>query len=349
MEYHPAANIFPLLGKDELTSLAGDIKANGLNQPIVTHEGKILDGRNRFRACEIAGVPPRFEAWKNGTSPTVWVISQNLHRRHLTDSQKAAVGVDVDALLSKETPRGRPSKNEPKKRLIPGKSAAAAGRAMGVSRAYIETAKQIGRKSPALLAQVKEGAKTLTEAKREIRRGEASSRAATLPKGKFRVLYADPPWKYGDSREALDGTTGASAHYPTMSIAQLCDMPITDSVADDAVLFLWVTSPLLFECAPVIKAWGFTYKTSFVWDKIKHNMGHYNSVRHEFLLVCTRGSCTPDVSKLFDSVQSIERTKHSEKPEVFREIIETLYPHGSRLELFARKKVEGWDAYGNEC
>jgi len=86
-----------------------------------------------------------------------------------------------------------------------------------------------------------------------------------------------------------------------------------------------------------------------VWDKIKHNFGHYNSVRHEFLLVCTRGSCTPDAKKLFDSVLTIERSgKHSEKPQEFREIIETLYTHGKRIELFARAAADGWESYGNE-
>jgi N6-adenosine-specific RNA methylase IME4 len=86
-----------------------------------------------------------------------------------------------------------------------------------------------------------------------------------------------------------------------------------------------------------------------VWDKVKHNFGHYNSVRQELLLICTRGSCTPDVKELVDSVQTIERsTKHSEKPEEFRRIIDTLYPKGPRVELFARAKHEGWDSWGNE-
>jgi len=98
----------------------------------------------------------------------------------------------------------------------------------------------------------------------------------------------------------------------------------------------------------VITAWGFDYKASFVWDKIKHNMGHYNSVRHEFLLVCTRGSCMPDNPQLFDSVQSIERTEHSVKPEEFRTIIDTIYPNGRRIELFARRPAEGWEVWGNE-
>jgi N6-adenosine-specific RNA methylase IME4 len=120
-------------------------------------------------------------------------------------------------------------------------------------------------------------------------------------------------------------------------------------VESDAVMFMWVTSPLLEECFPVIRAWGFKYKTSFVWDKVKHNFGHYNSVRHEMLLVCTRGSCTPDNSKLYDSVQTIERSDtHSEKPAEFRDIIDDLYPTGKRLELFARQSVNGWSGWGNE-
>lgn len=193
-------------------------------------------------------------------------------------------------------------------------------------------------------------AKISTGGRREAKR--LASRAGVdedpaAPNGKYRVLYADPPWKYGDQLTENYGAT--KYHYPTMTIEELCAMPVAEIAEDDAVLFLWVTSPLLEECFPVIEAWGFEYKTSFVWDKVKHNMGHYNSVRHEFLLVCTRGSCTPDVSKLYDSVQSIERSKkHSEKPEEFRQIIDTLYPHGNRIELFARKTTEKWEVYGNQ-
>ena len=112
---------------------------------------------------------------------------------------------------------------------------------------------------------------------------------------------------------------------------------------------MWATCPLLEDALELCKAWGFKYKAQFIWDKIKHNMGHYNSVRHELLLICTKGSCTPDNVKLFDSVQSIERTEHSRKPEEFRQIIDTLYVHGSKIELFARgKAVDNWEVWGNE-
>jgi N6-adenosine-specific RNA methylase IME4 len=165
------------------------------------------------------------------------------------------------------------------------------------------------------------------------------------------VVYADPPWSYGNAGiiGETDNYGHVGRHYQSMTISELCDLDVKSIVEDDAVLFLWVTSPLLAECWPVIKAWGFKYKTSFVWNKVKHNFGHYNSVRHELLLVCTRGSCTPDIDKLFPSVVTVERSKkHSEKPEEFREMIDTMYPHGKRIELFARQSVAGWEVFGDQ-
>ena len=168
-----------------------------------------------------------------------------------------------------------------------------------------------------------------------------------LPKGKYQVIYADPPWKYNDEcKEGAIQSGGAIKHYPVMSIEELCLLPIPST--DNAVLFLWTTSPLLEESFKVINAWGFKYKSSFVWDKVKHNMGHYNSVRHEFLLVCIRGQYTPENPKLYDSVYSEEKKEHSKKPEKFYEIIETLYPNKTYLELFARTKRKGWMSWGNE-
>ena len=168
-----------------------------------------------------------------------------------------------------------------------------------------------------------------------------------LPEGKYRVIYADPPWKYRDS--GLDDYGHAERHYPSMSIEELCELPVKSLSAEDAVLFLWVTAPMLEEAFRVIDAWDFTYKAMFVWDKVKHNYGHYNSVRHEVLLIYTRGSMLPERGKLYDSVVVIERSKrHSEKPEKFREIIEAMYPSGPRIELFARKPSPGWATWGNE-
>ena len=166
------------------------------------------------------------------------------------------------------------------------------------------------------------------------------------PEKKYRVIYADPPWEY-DDKQNIDGLGGAVKHYNTMKLVEICVLPVKDLTDDNAVLFLWVTSPMLRHSFTLITSWGFEYKASFVWDKVGHNMGHYNSVRHEFLLIATKGSCTPDNKILFDSVQSIQKADHSRKPEEFRNIIDTLYPIGNRLELFSRNKVRNWDVWGD--
>jgi N6-adenosine-specific RNA methylase IME4 len=196
-----------------------------------------------------------------------------------------------------------------------------------------------------------EGKELTTAGLVRVAKFENAKQDKTTPQpmtGKYRIIYADPPWKYGDPFLIEGYKVSAEQHYPVMTIDELCLLPVKEITENNAVLFLWVTSPLLEESFKVIHAWGFEYKTSFVWDKVKHNMGHYNSVRHEFILVCTRGSCLPDNPKLYDSVLSIERTDHSVKPEEVRNIIDDLYPIGKRIELFARRPAEGWEVWGNE-
>jgi N6-adenosine-specific RNA methylase IME4/ParB-like chromosome segregation protein Spo0J len=213
-------------------------------------------------------------------------------------------------------------------------------------RAAIVKAAALLEKAPEKAKAILNGDAKLTEVLRQ-EKAEEITKKASLPDAKYRVIYADPPWSYGNTMP--EGSTEPRDYYPVMSLAEICALPISGITEDNAVLFLWATSPILEEAFEVVKAWGFKYKSSFVWDKIKHNMGHYNSVRHEFLLICVKGSCQPEVRKLFDSVVSEERTEHSKKPETFRAIIDTLYPSGKRVELFARTKVEGWDVYGNEA
>jgi N6-adenosine-specific RNA methylase IME4 len=170
--------------------------------------------------------------------------------------------------------------------------------------------------------------------------------------GPYRIIYADVPWLYHQNQAA--GI--AEDHYDPLDDHELCNYrpgdgsrTVKELADENAVLFFWVTAPMLERCFPIVEAWGFKYKTFFVWDKVKHNVGNYNSPRAELLLICTRGSCTPDTGKLIDSVQTIERSnKHSEKPQEFYDIIEAMYDHGRKLELFSRKTRLGWDSDGNE-
>lgn len=352
MEYHEIANIFPMMTDADLEQLKDDIVINGQLDPVTLYEGKILDGRNRWKVCTELGLVINYDQYQ-GDNPLSFVISKNLHRRHLNPSQRAMIATDVKPLMEVEARKRQATHQAGNTYQLSakvheadkGRSDSKAGDLFGVSGRYVAEAEKIKEEAPELVEQILNGELSITQAKRKVVKQRTADKV-DLPESKYRVVYADPPWQYGNTMP--DDFVEQRDHYRTMSMVELCELPIKTIVEDDAVLFLWVTSPILEDCFQLIKAWGFKYKASFVWDKVKHVMGHYNSVRHEFLLVCVRGSCQPDVKKLFDSVVSIERTEHSAKPGYFRELIDTIYPHGKRIELFARMRAEGWDVYGNE-
>ena len=344
MKFHEIADLFPLIEGDEFQLLCDDIKKEGLNHPVMLLDDEILDGRNRYRACVEVGIEPRYEKFK-GDDPLAFVLSENLHRRHLTASQRAALAAEVANMTQSDAGKQHGRGQDSTRNFAEAISNTKASDMFQVGKRYVEEAKAIKQNYPGKFAELKSGKKTIQQAKREIIQ-ENVKEQPELPTDKYRVIYADPPWNYGNS--GLDDYGHAERHYPTMSIEELGQLGVPDIVEENSVLFIWTTSPLLEDCFRVIRMWGFQYKTSFVWNKLKHNFGYYNSVRHELLLVCTKGSCLPDNSKLFNSVQSIERKEHSEKPEEFREIIETLYTKGKKIELFSRKQVKGWDVWGNQ-
>lgn len=192
--------------------------------------------------------------------------------------------------------------------------------------------------------------KQLRERVREVKKANRIAATPELPDGVYRVIYADPPWEYGDKRTNDEQSGSAESQYPTMPIDEICSMPVREIAAADSVLFLWATAPCLPEAMQVIEAWGFSYKAQFVWDKVKGFNGHYNDVRHELLLIATRGSCVPDIETLDPSVIEAKRTKHSRKPDLFYELVERMYPLGERthVELFARRARNGWQSWGNQ-
>lgn len=190
-----------------------------------------------------------------------------------------------------------------------------------------------------------------TKRRRAVIEGQASL------EGQFRVIYADPPWAYNDRGDITVGKSSAykraEAHYPTMTIADICALPVKAHAMPNAVLLMWVTAPLLYQNPgprEVGEAWGFSYKENVIWDKVLGNFGHYCRVRHEHLTIWTRGDGLPDGdANWLDSVQTFRRGEHSAKPAEFYGIIEKLYPTGPYVELFARERRTGWSAFGNDA
>lgn len=188
--------------------------------------------------------------------------------------------------------------------------------------------------------------------KQTERREEKREQAQSLPDQVFNVIYADPAWEYDNT--GLNGA--AEHHYSTMSIEDIYNLPrsINLCVADNAVLFLWVTNPFLAEGLECVRRWGFNYKTNLAWVKTeleKPGVGWYVRGRHELLLIATRGSFTPldaHISPPIGSVLEAPIQEHSRKPDEVYAIIERLYPDCNYIELFARRAREGWLAWGDE-
>lgn len=159
---------------------------------------------------------------------------------------------------------------------------------------------------------------------------------------KFGTIYVDPPWKYGNqgTRAAADN------HYVTMTVEEIAELPVRALAAENSHLHLWTTNAFLFECPRIIEAWGFEYKSLFVWVKPQMGIGNYWRVSHELLLFACRGKA-PFMDRSLMSWKEEERTQHSRKPEAVRQMIERASPK-PRLELFGRRPAEGWTVWGNE-
>jgi len=161
-------------------------------------------------------------------------------------------------------------------------------------------------------------------------------------KGKFDVIYADPPWDYDFS--ATDSRR-IDFHYPSMKLENIENLKLPDS--KNAVLFLWATAPKLQEALKVIIAWGYEYKTHAIWDKEITGMGYWFRGQHELLLVSTKGKgVPPEATNRFSSIIREKRGKHSRKPERAYEILETMFPEQKKIELFATKRRPGWIFWG---
>src|SRR3989344_4214208 len=183
-----------------------------------------------------------------------------------------------------------------------------------------------------------------------------------LPKKKFDIIYADPPWHYNGklqldktskSKENIDFSrkifiSSAVFKSPTLKIEELMRIPIQEIAKDDCLLFMWTSNPHLAQAIKLADAWGFEYKTvAFVWDKMNHNPGQYTLSNCELCLVFKRGRIPkPRGARNVKQLVRTPRKEHSEKPIDVIQAIEKMFPHHKRIELFARNKIDGWTAWG---
>jgi N6-adenosine-specific RNA methylase IME4 len=366
LKVHPAAKLMPLLKGDELDELVEDIRKNGQRHPVVMFQNMVLDGRNRLEACRRLKLEPKTVEWvAKGMSPTAYVVSTNIARRHLTPSQKAAIAAELEPLFAaeakkrqrdaggdkrSETAKRRKAEAEPKGKAAKRPAAADAAKVTGASTRSVERAAAVKKADPKLFEKVKDGELTVKQAERSIRTEKQVAQAESykLPDGRYAVIAADPPWQYDDKLEGIN----RELPYPTMPLAEICALDVGARAAQSCVLWLWVTNAHLLDgsAAAVLKAWGFEAKTILTWVKDKIGLGRWLRGKTEHVILAVKGH---PVLRLTNQSTVLEapRRANSEKPPEFYAMVEELCvaPQGGRLELFARAARAGWVTSGSEA
>lgn len=375
-DIHPYALIFPPMSKQDYDALAEDMRANGLLDPITLYGGQILDGRNRYRACANLSIKPRFVEFEGDEeSALAFVISKNLARRHLNEAQRAMV---AESLANMKVGEFTGNQHVASANLqTPKVSQSDAAKKLNVSTRSVATARAIKQNAePEVVQAVQDGKISLNAAAaiaklpkkdqkqvmqddrpdkavkkiaRQKKEQELSKKQAALPAKKYGVIYADPEWSF-ETYSENGKDRSADNHYPTSTTEDIIARGVKDIAADDCVLFLWATAPKIEDAFRVLNAWGFTYKSQAIWNKDKIGTGYWFRNKHEILLVGTRGEIpAPAMGTQWPSVIDAPVGDHSAKPEKFYELIETYFPSLKKIELNARNKRSGWDAWGFEA
>lgn len=310
--FHPLANIFPLIEGEEFEQLVASIKASdGPREPIVLHEDMILDGRNRARACEAAGVEPRFSPLPAGTDPVAFVVDKNLRRRHLNESQRGMAAARLANMpLGGAIYRSanlRTDGDEASSDQEPKISQSQAANILSVSERTVTSAAKVQERAhPEIVAAVEQGhlavsaaaqaaelpadeqieiaeqAKagrknvvrtTIKKKRRKKREKDLGEKQRALPEKKYGVIYADPEWRFEPYSRETGMDRSPDNHYPTSATADIILRPVKSIADKDCVLFLWATAPMLPQALRVMKEWGFEYKTHAIWRKTRNGDG----------------------------------------------------------------------------
>lgn len=214
--------------------------------------------------------------------------------------------------------------------------------------ARVTAAKRQAVKSVDTTAKERAEEKKAARSEREV---ELGARQSALPDKRYGVIYADPPWRFEPWSRETGMDRAADNHYPTSRICSIAEMDVPSIAAEDCVLFLWATAPMLPQAICLIDAWGFDYRSHFIWVKDRIGTGYWNRNKHELLLVGVRGNIpAPAMGTQWPSVIEAPVGEHSAKPEKFLEMIDAYFPTLPKIELFRRGAPRhGWDAWGNEA
>jgi N6-adenosine-specific RNA methylase IME4 len=351
---HEACGLVPEMPAAQYAAFRDDIARRGVLTPLeITGDGKVLNGRHRLRAALEVGLPVVPVRVVEALDPVAHVLGAAVQQRWLTESQRAALALELDDWEA-ERAQGRARSRLNLRQYtdvatLPhraGRSRDRVAERAGVSPRLVQDVVTVRDASRELFEQVLADDVTASRAAQQIRqrrRAKEIGAAPPMPKGPFDLVYADPPWQLGNP----SGPYCPEDHYPTLPLEQI--KALDPPVADDALCVLWVINHLIPLGLDVMSAWGFEYKADWVWEKQRLGRGRWLSYEHELMLIGRRGNFPPPPNG--SRPRSIIRAKagrHSAKPTLVYELLERAYPAARKVELYARITRPGWTSWGNE-
>jgi len=363
-------NLIPALSVEEYAQLEANILEEGIREPIITWNGYIIDGHNRFSIAQRFDLEYKTTSkyFSSEESVKEWMILNQFGRRNLSNYQRSVLALELEEVFSKKAKENQGLRTDISAKLPKSKAID--------TRKELSKVAQVGERTLGMVKTIQE--KAPEEVKAKLATGEVSINAAykeikkeekkeerdkkiqevkqkienenltTLDK-KYHVIAIDPPWAYnekgGFSSDDYDAQNNRGAvDYPTMTVEQIKKIEIP--AANDSVLFLWTTHAFLRDSFDIMKEWGFEYKATIVWDKVKMGMGRNVRMQVEFCLLGIKGKPIIQGSSERDIITE-PRRQHSRKPEAFYEMVERMCI-GNKLDYFSRQTRKNWEHYGAE-
>ena len=362
--------LIPALTQEEYKQLEDNILKEGIREKIITWNGYIIDGHNRYEISQRWDIDFETESkhFENEEAVKEWMILNQFGRRNLSNYQRSVLALELEEVFkekAKENQIRKPEsviqKSEEQKPIVTIKEVA---KVANVSHDTISKVKHIEAKAtPEVKQKLSTGEVSINQVYQEIKKEEKKAERielieqqiedieqGKLPelKGLFNVISVDPPWPYeGESKKttSFDSVGRRVANpYPEMSITDIkkIEMPLME----DSVVLLWTTHKFLPDAFEILKDWGMDYKATLVWNKEKIGMGAWFRMQCEFCLVGIKGKPYWE-NTTFRDILNEPRREHSRKPDSFFEMIEQI-TKGRRLEYFSREKRTGWEVFGND-
>ena len=362
--------LIPPLTSEEFKQLERNILEEGIRDPLVTWNGILVDGHNRYRIAQeydIDFVTVEKE-FADMNAVKEWMINNQFGRRNLNNYQRSVLALQLEDVFKAKAKENQIRKPD----FVPQKSAEQKvetrqeiAKVANVSHDTISKVKKIeATASPEIKAKVSTGQISINEAFKEIKKEEKIDErkkdierqlfdieSGNLPEllGKYEVIAIDPPWAYEEkgglsSTDYNPETTRGTTTYPTMKVSEIkeINLPLTDN----AVLFLWTTHAFLKDAFEILEHWNLKYKATLVWDKERMGMGRTIRLQCEFCLIAFKGNPIFNGSSERDIIREARR-EHSRKPDAFYQYVERS-TIGRKLEYFSREKRTNWEIYGNE-